>query len=64
MEALAALRRVRKRLDRERGELERLIREAHAAGSSYRQIAEAAGMSHEHVRRLVAVQGGENRERT
>jgi len=37
-----------------RSELEHRVREAHAAGMSLRAIAQAAGVSHETVRRLVA----------
>lgn len=51
---LAALDQVARNADYARQEVERAIRIAHAAGASLRDIAKAAGISHEQVRRILA----------
>lgn len=51
---LAALDQVARQAEFARKEVERAIRIAHAAGASLRDIAKAAGISHEQVRRILA----------
>ena len=54
--AKADLRRVRRcagKLRESRADLEESIRAAHASGETYRDIAEAAGLSHQRVWQIV-----------
>lgn len=51
---IAALEQVAQRAEQARHEVERAVRIARSAGWSLRDIAKAAGMSHEQVRRIVA----------
>lgn len=54
--AKADLRRVQRaaqKLDAARAELEASIKAAHASGETYRDIAEACGMSHQRVWQIV-----------
>lgn len=53
VEKLAALDQVARHAEQARREVDRAVRIAHNAGASLRDIAKAAGISHESVRRIV-----------
>jgi len=50
---IAKVRRAAARVERAKTELELRIREAHDAGASLREIAAAANVSHEQIRRVL-----------
>lgn len=53
MENLAQVKRAAAKAARSRAALEAAMRSAHQDGAALRKIADAAGMSHESVRRLI-----------